>query len=154
MRARRMVLAPAATVLAAALGVVTTLPAEAAQSFSLNTTSIGIRDGSTHATGSITFTGAKSFTISSTVWDSCPGDGRGAYLSLAVNFMDGSGYGYPASDAFNRDVNGCDNGKISNTVSRTYNKRVKEVSVTLFESGSSGPAYQSARSSYKDNPNT
>lgn len=154
MGARRRVLALAGVVCTSTLVAGTSLPAEAAQGFSLSTTSRGSGDGSTHATGAVTFTGTRSFRISSTVWDSCPRDGRGAYLSLSVDFVDGSGYGYPAGDAFNRDVDGCDNGKVSSTVTRTFAKKVKRVSVTLFETDETPPAYQSATSTWKDNPRT
>lgn len=131
-----------------------TIPAQAAQGFSLDTPQSNIHDGSTHARGSISYTGQRSFRISSTVWDSCPGDGRGAYLSYYVQFKDGTGWGYPYSDAFNKDNNGCDNGKISNTITRTFSKRVKFVQLSLWEVDYGSTVYQDDFSAYKYNPYT
>lgn len=142
-----------AAVSAVVLGVTSALPAEAAQDFSLDTTSRSIGDGSVHARGAITYTGAYSFSVSSTVWDSCPGDGDGAYLTYNVDFMDGTGWGYPAADAFNRDTNGCDNGKISNTITRSFSKRVKRVQFVVREADG-GVTKESDTSTWKDNPNT
>ena len=138
---------------AVVLGVTSALPAEAAQDFSLDTASTNINDGSVHARGAITFTGAYSFSVSSTVWDSCPGDGDGAYLTYNVDVMDGTGWGYPANDAFNRDTNGCDNGKISNTITRTFSKRVKRVQFVVREADN-GFTKESDTSTWKANPNT
>jgi hypothetical protein len=137
----------------ALLAATAALPAQAAQSFSLDTPQRSINDGSTHGTGSITFVNRYEFKISSTVWDSCPPDGDGAYLTLNVEFMDGSGYGYPAADAFNRDSNGCDNGRISNTVTRSFAKRVKRVQIVLREADN-GITSEDDHSTWKDNPYT
>lgn len=131
------------------------LPAEAAQGFALDTVQRGINDGSTHARGSLTFGSARTFTITSTVWDSCPGDGRGAYLTYRVVFTDGSTIGAYTKDAFNSDLNGCDNGRNTKTVTRTYEKRVKNVELWLFESdGVDRGAHQWDHSTVKDNPKT
>lgn len=154
-RGRRGAAALAAAAVVGVVGVGGALPAQAAQGFSLDTPQRGIGDGSTHARGSLTFTSARAFTISSTVWDSCPGDSRGAYLTYRVVFTDGSTIGAYSKDAFNADVDGCDNGRISKTVTRTYEKRVRTVELWLFESdGVDRGAYQWDRSTVKDNPRT
>lgn len=108
------------------------LPAQAAQGFTVATDGSDT-DGSAHATGQLTFSGRHTIAVYSEVWDACPGDGDGAYLAWGVRFTDGYGVSPYYENAFNKDINGCGNGRSKKLVDKTWPREVYDVRLCVFE---------------------
>lgn len=128
-------------------------PAHAANTYtySIATPESNPRDGSAHATGAVIFTGKGKFHVESSVWDSCPADGRGAYLFAIMKYKDGT----VAGSLVNRDVNGCDNGLHDAVTYFNTGRRVMWVQMEVIEEDASlTGVIQTKSSTKKDNPYT
>lgn len=119
--------------------------------YSIATPESNPQDGSAHATGAVIFTGKRHFRVESSVWDSCPADGRGAYLDVIMKYKDGSVGGWQV----NRDVNGCDNGLHDAVSYFNTKKRVMWVQMVVIEQDASLSGFSQRKySTKKDNPYT
>lgn len=155
-RAVRTVLAAAAV---PAFAFATATTASAAQGYDLATLNGGTFSGHAESNGSVTFHGARAFTVNiSRVADICngPGDGAGAYLFVRAETTNGT-------DLFlqDSDTSGCSDGIVGGAdVRYDASANVRRVRIELRECDNrSGTLFCStnsrdiANSSWKDNPN-
>lgn len=131
-------------------------PASAATTipYSIRTAAVGT-DGYAVASGTITFVARDRFRVSSTVTDKCGagrGDGEGAYLWIAIEYMNGA---IDRRLSLNWDIDGCNNGnRGTRSTTFDFNVGIKRVRIRLDEADGPSDASESAYTTWKDNPYT